>query len=154
MYGFAGTELKSVHPNVPDKGLDALTSIGDAAFASCGLLSIELGSSINSIAQSAFRGSIGSTISILTYEDGTAAKYATMLSAKSGEDMLCSYGANVIFDMNSGTLMYGCSASVLSAGPDVKNHAQVSSIGDWAFYGVDRFAYPVSAAAWALSNSV
>lgn len=126
------------------------------AFADCtNLLSAIVGPDVREIDSTTFLNDAGKLKLISV--DLKSKSYASKLS-----DETSSYGSNVLFDLNTRSIVLGCANSILSSGPANKanstgandRHVKVASIGDYAFYGVDRFNYLPSINAWYLGSQI
>ena len=127
------------------------------AFADCAnLLSVIVGPGVMDIDSTTFLNDTGKLKLISV--DLESMSYASKLS-----DETSAYGSDVLFDLNARSIVLGCANSILSSYPPNKangtgandRHVKVASIGDYAFYGVDRFNYPPSTnATWYLGSQI
>ena len=119
---------------------DGVTSIGDYAFTSTGLTSIEIPASVTSIGKNAFNGcsnltSITIPASVTSIGDGILA-YCNNLATVTVDGGNTVYdsgnGCNAIIEKLTNTLIIGCKNSTIPVG--------VTTIGEWAFQGCSNLA--------------
>lgn len=148
--------MVSVQLGIEGFGFDRIQSVGPMAFADCAnLLSVIVGPDVMEIGNTTFLNDAGKLKLISV--DLESMSYASKLS-----DETSAYGSDVLFDLNAKSIVLGCANSILSSDPANKandtgakdGHVKVASIGDYAFYGVDRFNYPPSTNAWYLGSQI